>query len=299
MTKSNQSSKATNEKSPLAAQLVGVRKLFKLRWKRAGRQVVALENLDLQIRQGEVLGLLGPNGSGKSTTMKLLLGLTKATEGEVRVWGHPAGSVAAKIEIGFLPENPYFPNFLTGEELLQYYGKLGGLHGKHLNQKINYLLALIELEYAAKRVVKNYSKGMLQRIGIAQALLHDPKLLLLDEPTAGVDPIGAKRIRDLILRLKEDGKTIIFSSHILEQVEDVADHVVILERGKKLAEGSLAEMLEDRNQHQITFQGLDADAIKQITHTLENKGAKNITISRTRQNLEDLFVDLVKKDSKS
>ena len=286
------------EAKTVAVELVGLQKLFRLRWQ-WGKQVVALEGLDLKVMQGEVFGLLGPNGSGKSTTMKLLLGLLKPTAGEIKVFGQPAGSMLAKKRIGFLPESPYFPNFLTGSELLRYFGQLSGMGGALLRKRIQELLELVELEYAAKRIVKNYSKGMLQRIGLAQALLHDPDLLLLDEPTAGVDPIGSRRIRDLILKLKGQGKTIIFSSHLLEQVEDVSDRVVILERGRKLSEGTMQQMLEQSTEYQISFKGLEQKGLEKVLGLLKEQGAVEINVSRPRQKLETFFMNLVNKEKDS
>ena len=182
--------------------------------------VVAVDNLSFEIGAGEVYGLIGPNGSGKSTTMKVALGLMAPNTGSVKVFGFDSGDIRARNEIGFLPENPYFYKHLTGAETLKFYGKLCGFRGSELKDRIGELLELVELEGASKRRLTGYSKGMLQRIGLAQALIQRPRLVILDEPTAGVDPLGSRQIRDLIIKLKEDGITVFLCSHLLEQVQD-------------------------------------------------------------------------------
>src|SRR5471032_3387009 len=227
----------------LAVETIGLTKRYPLAWKR--KVLVALDNLNLQVKQGEVFGLLGPNGSGKSTTLKLLLGLIVASEGEALIFGLPPSSLEARRRVGFLPENPYFYSFLNGDETLRFYGKLFGVSGAKLDQKIEELIDLVGLQNGRERPLRSYSKGMLQRIGLAQALIHDPDLLFLDEPTAGVDPLGSSQIRDLILRLKKMGKTVIFSSHLLEQVQEVADRVAIFSLGKKVLEGHLDDLLTE------------------------------------------------------
>jgi ABC-2 type transport system ATP-binding protein len=270
-----------------AIQISGLSKKFKLPWRRGW--LWALEPLDLTVMKGEVFGLLGPNGSGKSTTMKLLLGLLKPTSGEASIFGMPAGSMEARSRLGFLPENPYFPAFLSGREVLRYYGKLSGLSGKRLEQRMDELLELVNLQESRHRTLKTYSKGMLQRIGLAQALLHDPDLLLLDEPTAGVDPLGSRQIRDILLDLKKRGKTIIFSSHLLEQVQEVSDRVAILHQGRKLKEGSLTDLLEvpDEVEIRVRDAGVDEERIRQV---LLQAGLKDFRISRPRVKLEDYFI---------
>ena len=179
-------------------------------------RVLALEGLDMEVQRGEVFGLLGPNGSGKSTAMKMILGLLRPTSGRAEVCGFHAGTIAARRQIGFLPENPYFPNFLSGMELVRYYGRLSGMGGSALEKRIQELMELVRLGgEAGKRPLRTYSKGMLQRAGLAGAMVGDPEILMLDEPTAGVDPAGSREIRDLILELRGRGKTVIFSSHLL------------------------------------------------------------------------------------
>jgi ABC-2 type transport system ATP-binding protein len=278
----------------LAAQTVGLTKRYPLAWKR--RVLVALDKLDLQVRPGEVFGLLGPNGSGKSTTIKLLLGLIVPNEGEASIFGLPPETIEARRRVGFLPENPYFYGFLTGDETLHFYGKLCGLGGAKLEARINELIELVGLQNGRERPLRSYSKGMLQRIGLAQALIHDPDLLFLDEPTAGVDPHGSVQIRDLILRLKKMGKTVVFSSHLLEQVQEVADRVAIFSLGKKVLEGSLDELLVERESTLISLPGeLDAARRERLQQVLAQAGfgQADVRFSRPRLSLEQLYLRTV------
>ncbi|MEM9398780.1 MAG: ABC transporter ATP-binding protein [Verrucomicrobiota bacterium] len=277
-----------------AVEIQGLQKLFSLRWQK--KSLIALEELDLEVQRGEIFGLLGPNGSGKSTTMKLMLGLLYPTKGQIKIFGHTAGTMQAKKSIGFLPENPYFPQFLTGEEMLRYFGELCGLHGKKLHERIRNLFELVDLKHAAQRRIRTYSKGMLQRIGLAQALLHEPELLLLDEPTAGVDPIGSRRIRDLMIKLKEQGKTIIFSSHLLEQVEDIVDRVVILERGRKLRYGRLNDMLTNHQDYVMRLHGLSEAKIQEVKDLLQQKLDCSVTCEPSHESLESFFINLLGRD---
>ena len=272
-----------------AVKTEGLRKEFALGWFRG--RLLAVEGLDMEVRKGEVFGLLGPNGSGKSTAMKMILGLLRPSSGRAEVCGYRAGTIAARRQIGFLPENPYFPNFLTGIELVRYYGRLSGLGGKKLENRIAELMELVRLGgEAGKRPLRTYSKGMLQRAGLAGAMVGDPEILMLDEPTAGVDPAGSREIRDLILELKERGKTVIFSSHLLEQVEDVAERVIILHRGKKLREGRLEDLLSKKSEWQIRVQGLEEAGRKELRVWLERKGVQIVAESAPRERLEDYFL---------
>jgi ABC-2 type transport system ATP-binding protein len=280
----------------LAVSASGLGKKFKLQWRRGW--LLALDALDLKVARGEVFGLLGPNGSGKSTTMKLILGLLKPSAGSVTIFGQAAGSMEARRRLGFLPENPYFPTFLTGREVLRYYGKLSGLSGRRLEERMEELLELVDLQESRHRRLKTYSKGMLQRIGLAQALLHDPDLLLLDEPTAGVDPLGSRQIRDIILGLKKRGKTIIFSSHLLEQVQEVSDRVAILHLGQKLKEGRLEELLELQADVQVRIKG-GAGREEQIRTALQGMGLMEMDFSKPREKLEDTFIRAVSEGRRS
>ena len=272
-----------------AVRTRGLRKEFPMGWFRG--RVLAVEGLEMEVKPGEVFGLLGPNGSGKSTAMKMILGLLRPTSGAAEVCGYRAGTMAARRQIGFLPENPYFPNFLSGAELIRYYGKLSGMGGASLERRIRELLDLVRLGgEAGHRRLRTYSKGMLQRAGLAGALVGDPEILMLDEPTAGVDPAGSREIRDLILELKQRGKTVLFSSHLLEQVEDVADRVIILHRGQKLREGRLDELLTRRNEWEIKVEGLLENDRKEMRAWIEKRGARVMGEGAPRERLEDYFL---------
>ena len=272
-----------------AVQTHLLRKEFGLGWFRG--RVLALEGLEMEVKKGEVFGLLGPNGSGKSTAMKMILGLLRPTSGSAEVCGFRAGTIAARRQIGFLPENPYFPVFLSGAELVRYYGRLSGLGGAGLEKRVRELLELVRLGgEAGQRPLRTYSKGMLQRAGLAGALVGDPEILMLDEPTAGVDPAGSREIRDLMLELKTRGKTVIFSSHLLEQVEDVADRVIILHRGKKLREGRLEDLLTRKNEWEVKVQGLPEGDRQELLVWLKKKGGHVVREGAPRERLEDYFL---------
>lgn len=217
---------------------------IRLRFK--DRKRVALENLNLTVEEGQIFGLLGPNGAGKTTTIKILMGLHFPTAGTAKIMGRPLGDLAVKSQIGFLPENPFFYDYLTGQEFLEFYGQLYGMDRARRRRRIPELLEQVGLRDAGNVPLRGYSKGMLQRVGLAQALLNDPKLVILDEPQSGLDPFGRKEVRDLILRLKDDGKTVMFSSHILGDAEMICDRVGILHQGKLIADGHLSDLLSTR-----------------------------------------------------
>ncbi len=283
-----------------AVETVGLTKRYPLAWKR--KVLLALDSLDLQIRAGEVFGLLGPNGSGKSTTLKLLLGLIVPSKGEARVFGQPAESIEARRRVGFLPENPYFYGFLNGDETLRFYGKLCGVTGTKLDKRIEELIDLVGLQNGRERPLRSYSKGMLQRIGLAQALIHDPDLLFLDEPTAGVDPLGSVQIRDLILRLKKMGKTVVFSSHLLEQVQEVADRVAIFSLGKKVLEGSIDALLTEKQSTQISISAeVDSEQQQRLRQLMAQAGIdeKSVSFTSPRLSLEQLYLRTVQSQPDS
>lgn len=284
---------AERAKPELAVETIGLTKRYPLTWKR--KVLVALDHLDLQIKPGEVFGLLGPNGSGKSTTMKLLLGLLVPSGGEARIFGLPPHRLEARKRVGFLPENPYFYAFLNGDETLRFYGKLTGVTGAKLDKRVDELIALVGLENGRERPLRSYSKGMLQRIGLAQALMHDPDLLFLDEPTAGVDPLGSSQIRDLILKLKAMGKTVVFSSHLLEQVEEVSDRVAIFSLGKKVLEGSLEALLTEHEGYEVHLPDLSAAQQQKLREALAQAGvdASAVKFERPRLTLEQLYLRTV------
>src|SRR5580698_6940371 len=205
---------------------------------------VALAGLDLEVRAGEIFGFLGPNGAGKTTTMNVLLGFVQPTSGAASLFGIDVRQPIARQRIGYLPELTYYYKFLTAEELLRFYAKIFGLSSAETSRRIPELLKLVELEHAAKRPIKGYSKGMQQRVGLAQALINNPDLLILDEPTSGLDPLGRMKVREIIQRLKEQGKTVFFSSHELGEVETVCDRVAILHQGQLMVEGRVNDLVE-------------------------------------------------------
>ena len=214
----------------------------------SGQSVNALKNLDLTIHEGEIFGYLGPNGSGKTTTIKLLLGLIFPTSGTMKILGsEDIGSAEIRSKIGYVPEGAYYPDFLRGEEVLRFYGRLYGLSGADLESRIDGTLETVGIAYARKRLIRGYSKGMRQRIGLAQALLSDPDILILDEPTTGLDPLARKEIRDILAGLRDKGKTLLISSHELLEVEMISDRVGILHQGVLQICGTLDELLADRD----------------------------------------------------
>lgn len=222
-------------------QIRGLTKEFRLGLR--GRRVLVLDRLDLEVEQGEIFGFLGHNGAGKTTTLKLLMGLLVPTAGTALILGRPIEDVAVRQRVGFLPESPYFYEYLTAEEFLTFYGQLFGLGGAPLARKVDELLEMVSMVDARRLPLGKFSKGMLQRIGLAQALINDPQLVILDEPMSGLDPIGRRDVRDIILRLREDGKTVFFSTHILPDVEMICDRVGILVRGRLRAVGAVHELV--------------------------------------------------------
>ncbi|MBM3863371.1 MAG: ABC transporter ATP-binding protein [Verrucomicrobia bacterium] len=256
------------------------------------RPLRAVDDLSLTIRAGEVYGLIGPNGSGKSTTMKALLGLMAPTSGSCRIFGKDSLKVDSRDEVGFLPENPYFHKHLTGVETLRFYGRLCGLRGRALDDRVVELLDLVGLTDAGGRRLAGYSKGMLQRIGLAQALVQEPRLVILDEPTAGVDPVGSRGIRDLILALRDRGITVFLCSHLLEQVQEVCDHVGILCGGRIVREGRLDDLISIEDQTEIVIRRAGADLVERITALVgESPGASIVRSGRPRTTLERLFLE--------
>src|SRR3954462_14045928 len=274
-----------------AVAVHGLTKIFPVPF-HPSRGVVAVKDLSLRIESGEVYGLLGPNGSGKSTTLKIILGLVAPTRGTAQIFGRDSEEVASRQSVGFLPENPYFYKFLTGAETLRFYGKLCGLRGGRLNRRIDEMLELVGLTSARDRRLAGYSKGMLQRIGLAQALIQEPALLVLDEPTAGVDPAGAREIRDLILSLKTRGITVLLSSHLLGQVQEVCDRIGILANGVLVREGSLSELLGVENQTQLTLENASPALLDEIAALASESSARLVECDQPRTSLERLFLEV-------
>jgi len=270
-----------------AVDIEGLVKDFRTSFRRMPLR--AVDGVSIRIMPGEVYGLIGPNGSGKSTTMKALLGLVAPTAGRCAIFGRDSLRVDSRNDVGFLPENPYFYKHLSGEETLAFYGRLCGLKGARLKDRIGELLELVDLEGARHRRVGGYSKGMLQRIGLAQAMVQDPRLLILDEPTAGVDPVGSRQIRDLILRLRERGITVFLCSHLLEQVQEVCDHVGIIFQGRMVREGRLEELIAIEDQTEIILKDADEALVAAIrslvagaegTATIVREGRPKTTLER-------------------
>ncbi len=279
---------------------------------------VALDGLSLNVGRGEIFGFLGPNGAGKTTTLKILLGLVRPTSGSAFLLGQPAGDVATRRRIGFLPESPYFYDYLTAEEFLGFYGQLAGLDRSAITQRVTDLLGLVGLAEARTRQLRKFSKGMLQRVGLAQALIHDPELIILDEPMTGLDPVGRKQVRDLILSLRDCGKTVFFSTHILHDVEMICDRVGIVMKGRLVASGRVDELVrQDHTQsvevvcqqlkvdgnafiHSLATRVLQQgqqclivlpspDAVDALVGEIRRQGGKLLSVTPHKASLEDLF----------
>src|SRR3954467_1946893 len=279
-----------------AVETHGLTKVYKDFWGRD--KVRALDNLDLTIHRGEVFGLLGPNGSGKSTTIKLLLGLIFPTAGNAWIMGEEAGSTRINERIGFLPEESYLYRFLNGEETLHFYGRLFKIPRKELNRRVPELLDVVGLDAKArKRKLREYSKGMARRIGLAQALINNPDLILLDEPTTGLDPIGTREMKDLILSLKAQGKTVLLCSHLLADVQDVCDRITILFRGKRMELGYVRDLLQVKDVTQINARGMNPGQIEEVKTFLSRMGVNDTTITHPTTTLEDLFLRIVRENA--
>jgi len=279
-----------------------------------------LKGISLEVKEGEIFGYLGPNGAGKTTTLKCILGLIFPEKGNIKIFNQPHLSLKAKEKVGYLPENPYFYDYLTATEFLQFYCQLSLLKKKEKEEKIPQLLRLVGLEESADLQLRKFSRGMLQRIGLAQALIHDPSLIFLDEPLGGLDPLGRKEIRDIIVRLKEEGKTVFLCSHILQDIEMICDQVAIIVNGQIVNQGSLQDLISEKILFtEITLSGINSDNLKNIGEVISSTGGKTLVkvvnedniekvigivhrqkgkihslIPRTAT-LEDLFVDMVKQ----
>jgi ABC-2 type transport system ATP-binding protein len=271
-------------------------KVYKDFWGRD--KVRALEDLSLTIERGEVFGLLGPNGSGKSTTIKLLLGLIFPSRGTASILGHPVGSTKINERIGFLPEESYLYRFLNGEEILKFYGRLFKIDRRTLNRRVPELLDIVGLDAKArKRKLREYSKGMARRIGLAQALINNPDLILLDEPTTGLDPIGTREMKDLIVSLKQQGKTVLLCSHLLADVQDVCDRITILFRGRMQQLGAVKDLLQVRDITQLETRGMTETQIQELRVQLSRMGLNDTKITHPTTTLEDLFMRIVKENT--
>jgi ABC-2 type transport system ATP-binding protein len=305
----------------LPIEVRGLAKTYRLGfW--MNRQVRALQGLDLEVQPGQVYGLLGPNGAGKSTTIKILMNLVQASEGTARLFGLPPTDQEARRQVGFLPENPAPYEYLTGGEFVTLAGKLAGLSGHELDQRVKEVIGMVEMERAAKLQIRRYSKGMIQRISLAQAIVNRPKLLILDEPTSGLDPVGRRQVRDLILAERQRGTTILFCTHIISDVEALCERVVVLVGGRRVREGSVRELLSGQAPVvEMTVEGLSLGQLKGLGHELTyaqdfgdrvllrtgNQAAQSLLqqalqaggrvtqMQPTRYSLEDLFLDALKE----
>lgn len=276
---------------------VGLTKLFRDFWNRP--KAKAVNGIDFEIRPGEVVGLLGPNGSGKSTTVKMLLGLLYPTGGKLTVFGKSPRAVETKKEIGYLPEESYLYKFLTAEETLNFFGSLFNISAADRKQRIDQLLDMVGLSHARYRRVGEFSKGMARRIGLAQAMINDPAFLILDEPTSGLDPLGCREVKDLILALKKRGKTVLITSHLLSDVEDICDRVIILYGGQIRAEGALDDLLTVGNETRILTPQLPKEIMDKMLSILrENLDGENFRIDHPRRTLEEFFLDVISQAKK-
>jgi ABC-2 type transport system ATP-binding protein len=264
------------------------------------QKVQALKELTLSVNKGSIFGLLGPNGAGKTTLIKLLLGITFPTFGSAKIFNEDISGYDFKKKIGYLPENHKYPPYLRGGEVLYFFGKLSGLEGQQLEKKIDEMLELVKLTEWKKTKVKAYSKGMMQRLGLAQSIINDPELIFLDEPTDGVDPIGRKEIRDILLELKARGKTIFLNSHLLSEVELITDRVGILNKGSLLREGSVKELTERKEEYKIN---IDDEAYDLVNHSNANHqisklsdGAYSVKVDDVRS--MNLLIDKIRSDGK-
>ena len=289
-----QSSVANRKSDEVIVAVRGLTKVFKDFWNRPKAR--AVDNVDFDVRRGEVFGLLGPNGSGKSTTVKLLLGLLHPTRGQIEVFGHSPRHVQTKSRIGYLPEESYLYRYLNSRETLDFFGNLFQLDKGERNSRIEQLLEMVGLSQVHLRSVGEFSKGMQRRIGLAQALINDPDLVILDEPTSGLDPIGCREVKDLILALARRGKTVILSSHLLSDVEDVCNRVVIYYGGKIQAMGTLSELLATPDAIRITTPALPRETMERVLALIrQDVAADKVRIDTPTQNLESYFLDVVQK----
>lgn len=288
-------------------------------------KVSALDKLSLSVEQGSFFGLLGPNGAGKTTLVKILLGITNPSKGSATVLGEDISNYMLKKKVGYLPENHRFPEHLTGEQVLNFFGGFSDMSPNELKKRIDYLLDLTKMNDRRNYKIKTYSKGMMQRIGIAQALINNPDLIFLDEPTDGVDPIGRKEIRDMLLELKTQGKTVFLNSHLLSEVELIADRVAIIDKGKIVKQGTVKELTEIKQEYKISFSGTindefyktplalerirnihsshfilkaeDDEKLNAIIDILRADGISIQSVELLKQSLEDSFIKLINKEN--
>lgn len=268
-------------------------KIYRDFWGRP--KVQALESLDIEVRRGEIFGLLGPNGSGKSTTIKLIQGLLFPTSGRAFVFGKDARDVSKNERIGYLPEESYLYKFLNAEETLDFYGRLFDMPADLRKQRSEQLIQMVGLKGARRQQLREYSKGMTRRIGLAQALINEPDLLILDEPTSGLDPIGSREMKDLILRLRDEGKTILMCSHQLADVQDVCDRIAILHRGRLRELGRVDDLLKVREVTEVHAKGISPETKAKIAELIRDSGGEVVSIDNPTTTMEELFLEIVRE----
>ncbi|MEZ6123825.1 MAG: ABC transporter ATP-binding protein [Planctomycetaceae bacterium] len=268
-------------------------KVYRDFWGR--KKVQAVKSLSLDVKRGEVFGLLGPNGSGKTTTIKMLLGLLFPTSGSITILGRNASDVEKNERIGYLPEESYLYRFLNADETLDFYGRLFQMSAQERVERSDALIKMVGLEHARRRQLKEYSKGMTRRIGLAQALINNPELVLLDEPTSGLDPIGTREMKDLILKLRDEGKTVLVCSHQLADVQDVSDRIAMLYQGELKILGKVDELLELREETEIRTGNLSDAAVAEIQEVLKKHGQVESSVRKPRADLEELFLRTVRE----
>jgi ABC-2 type transport system ATP-binding protein len=306
---------------PNAVEVVGLNKVYSSSFGK--KKVFALTDLSLSVPRGTIFGLLGPNGAGKTTLVKLLLGITFPDSGSARILDEDISNIRIKSKVGYLPENHKYPPYLTGGETLKFFGQMSGLDGSGLEKKIDELLELMNLYKWKKTKIKTYSKGMMQRLGLAQAMINDPDLIFLDEPTDGVDPIGRKEIRDVLVELKNRNKTIFLNSHILSEVELITDNVGILNKGKLLKQGTVRELTEKKEEYRLFFEGqlndellksipgleknkddyynlkvLDINELNKVIDSLRSRSVLIKEIIPQKNTLEEMFISLIQEANK-
>jgi ABC-2 type transport system ATP-binding protein len=304
-----------------AVEVVGLNKVYSSSFGK--KKVFALNDCSLTVSTGTIFGLLGPNGAGKTTLIKLLLGITFPDSGSARILNENISNIKVKKKVGYLPENHKYPPYLTGGETLKFFGQLSGLDGNPLEKKIDELLELMNLTRWKKSKIKTYSKGMMQRLGLAQAMINDPELIFLDEPTDGVDPIGRKEIRDVLVELKNRQKTIFLNSHILSEVELITDNIGILNKGKLIKEGTVKELTEKKEEYRLSFDGilndealsgidslkknkdgyynlkvLDINELNKVIDSLRNRSVLIKEIIPQKNTLEEMFISLIQEADK-
>jgi ABC-2 type transport system ATP-binding protein len=278
----------------IVVRTVDLTKIYRTFWGKT--HVRALNKVNLEVYEGEILALLGPNGSGKTTTMKLLLGIMFPTDGRVELFGKSPRNVEIKKDVGFMPEESYLYRFLNADETLRFYANLMGLDRKTANRRIDEVLDVVGLTEARKRRTREYSKGMSRRIGMAQVLLKDPKLVVLDEPTIGLDPMGAREMKDVVLELKRQGKTVILSSHLLADVQDICDRIAILHRGNLIKTDDVDNLLTVADMWEFVARNVGDESRQKIRRAIEDTGGEVVEIRHPRESLESLFLKTIKEE---